>query len=262
MFCSCQFCKWVRGKGMAEVRTRSQVMICGDLIIDFPPEAYYHSFAMGVDLSSVKTLLITHSHMDHFYAHDFILRGYKYARLSEPVLNIYGNAEVKKVYAECTAREMREEVARNINFTEISPFCSFYADGYKVIAIPAEHTKSEQALLYYVEKDGKGYLHMNDTGNLSDAAVRFLSANNAKADVAAYDCTFGADNGHLSARHMGMSDVLAVHEKLLSAGVISRSTKNVITHFSHNSHPSRRAMDEFARAHGFIAAHDGQVIDI
>lgn len=262
MFCTCDFCNSVRKAGMSEVRTRTQVMINDDLLIDFPPEAYYHSFSMGVNLSAIKTLLVTHSHMDHFYAHDFILRGYKYARLVEPVLNIYGNDEVKKVYGECTAREMKGEVASHLNFIAIEPYAQFTAGGYKVLAIPARHVRTEQALLYYVEKNGKGYLHLHDTGNVPDEAVAFLAANKARANVVAYDCTFGANGGNLSARHMGMPDVLVIRSKLASAGIADDGSINIITHFSHNCKPYRADMQAMAEEHGFIAAYDGLTITV
>ncbi len=262
MFCNCAFCNSVRKAGISEVRTRSQVLIDDGLLIDFPPEAYYHSFAMGVNLSSVKVVLVTHSHMDHFYAHDFILRGYKYAQLAQPVLDIFGNAEVLKVFDECTAREMKEQVRRNIRIHEIKPFDIFATCGCKVIAVPAEHTKTEDALLFYVEKEGKGYLHLHDTGNVSDKAVQFLAENGAKADVVAYDCTFGAQAGNLSARHMGLPDVCEIRKKLFSAGIIDGKTLNVLTHFSHNCRPFRRDMEELAHGNGFIAAYDGFILNV
>ena len=90
MFCSCDTCREVRRRGEGEFHTRSQLLIDGELCIDFPPDAYAHSLKFGVDLSAVKYLLITHSHMDHFYAHDFVLRGYKYAeKLSEPLFGAF-----------------------------------------------------------------------------------------------------------------------------------------------------------------------------
>ncbi len=262
MFCNCQFCDFARRSGISEVRTRTQVAINGDLLIDFPPEAYYHSFAMGVYLSAVKALLVTHSHMDHFYAHDFILRGYKYASLEEDVLDIYGNDEVQKVFNECTAREMKPQVAPHVRFNRVGSFSVFEVCGYKVIAVPAEHTKAEDALLYYVERDGKGYLHLHDTGNLSDEAVSFLARKGAHADVVAYDCTFGETAGNFVSRHMGIPDVVVIRDKLLSAGVIGNSTINVITHFSHNCAPSRSKMDALARQYGLVAAYDGFTLDI
>lgn len=262
MFCNCRFCTWAREQGMREVRTRTQVLVDDGLLIDFPPEAYYHSIAHGVDLSSVETLLVTHSHMDHFYAHDFILRGYKYARLGAPVLNIFGNEEVAKVFSECTAREMKPEVAPHICFNQIAPYSIFTASGYRVAALPAEHVCTERALLFYVEREGRGYLHLHDTGNLSDEAVAFLADKGARANVVAYDCTFGEKSGSLSARHMGVSDVCVVRDKLAAAGIIDGGTINVITHFSHNCSPSRANMDDLASRFGFVAAYDGLRIEV
>ena len=262
MFCSCDFCNAVRRAGRDEVRTRTQILIDSDMLIDFPPEAYYHSFAMGVDLSSVMALLVTHSHMDHFYAHDFILRGYKYARLSEDVLKIYGNKEVQKVFSECTAREMKPQVSPHISFNEIKSFSVFETCGYRVIAIPAEHTKTEDALLYYVERGGRGYLHLHDTGNVSDEAIDFLAKNGARAQAAAYDCTFGGLRGNFTARHMGVEDVAVIRDKLLSAGVIGDSSKNIITHFSHNCRPFKVDMAALAAKYGMLAAYDGFTVEI
>ena len=261
MFCNCSFCNAVRSAGRGEVRTRTQVLIDGDISIDFPPEAYYHSFAMGVDLSALRCLLVTHSHMDHFYAHDFILRGYKYAVLKENVLDIYGNAEVEKVFAECTAREMKPQVAPHVRFGRVGPYSVFEACGARIITVPAEHSKTEEALLYYVERGGKGYLHLHDTGNVGDGAVQFLACCGAFADVVAYDCTFGSSAGNFTARHMGVPDIVVIRQKLLSAGITGADAKHIITHFSHNCSPWRSSMDRLAREHGLIAAYDGMAVE-
>lgn len=261
-FCNCDFCNSVRALGQGEVRTRSQVLIDENLLIDFPPEAYYHSFAFGFNLSRVKTLLVTHSHMDHFYAHDFILRGYKYATLEEDVLTVYGNEEVYKVFRECTAREMKPEVEPHVRFEKISSYSVFTADGCKIIALPAEHTNKEDALLFYVEREGNGYLHLHDTGNLSAQAIRFLKQNGAKANVVAYDCTFGGGSGNLSARHMGIEDASIIRCLLEESGITDGETKNVLTHFSHNCKPYRADMEKLASSRGFLAAHDGMVINV
>lgn len=79
VFCNCAACKAARKDIGRELRTRSQMLVNEDLLIDFPPESYYHAMRFGVDLSAVRTLLVTHSHTDHFYAQEFVNRGYKFA---------------------------------------------------------------------------------------------------------------------------------------------------------------------------------------
>lgn len=262
VFCSCEVCNNIRALGKSEFRTRSQVIIDDAISIDFPPEAYYHSLEYGVNLSKLKNLFVTHSHMDHFYAHDFILRGYKYANLEENVLNIYGNAEVEAVLNECCAREMRDEVKKHLDFHLLKGFSVTEFDGYKAIAIPANHKTREESLLYYIERDGKGYLHLHDSYKISDKSFEFLAENGAKCQAVTFDCTFADSKSNENSRHMSIFDNMQMKAKLLSLGIIDESAKLIITHFSHNSNPLRSRLKELEEKFGVIAAYDGMKLEI
>lgn len=262
MFCSCEYCKKIRSLGLKEYRSRTQVLIDGLISVDFPPEAFSNSLKFGVNLSKLKYLFVTHSHMDHFYAHDFILRGYKYAELEEDVLAIFGDSEVHEVFKECTAREIKDEVKKHLSFTEIKPYTEFYANDYRVIAIPANHKTKEDSLLYYIEKDGKGYLHLHDSNRICDEALQYLAKNNAKANAVAFDCTFIDREYKETYRHMSIGDNMVMKEKMLSSGVIDKDTKVIITHFSHNSNPTRERLSKIEKEYGVIAAYDGMEIEI
>lgn len=257
MFCNCVFCKKIREAGPYEFRTRTQVLIDDKICLDFPPEAYVHSLVYGINYSSLEYLLVTHSHMDHFYAHDFILRGYKYAAVAAKTLNIYGNEEVQKVFSECTAREMKPEVAPNLKFTPVKAFSEFFVGDYRVLAVPARHGTAEEALLYYVEKDKKGYLHMHDTGRLGDDVFLYLAQNGARAGAVSLDCTFLDGDGGENARHMGLNDDEAMRAKLREFGIADDNTRFILTHFSHNSNPLRERTERLAARHGMTAAYDG-----
>ena len=149
IFCKCEVCQELRRRGEKEYHTRSQYLIDDTLGIEFPPDAYFHALRFDVDLTKMKHLLITHSHMDHFYAHDFILRGYKYTSESSLPLTIYGNSEVIKVFNECTQREMKESVAPNFTLKQVTPFQVFTVEGgYEVTPLLAQHSKTEESLLF------------------------------------------------------------------------------------------------------------------
>ncbi len=261
LFCNCTFCQGVRKRGGKEIRSRSQVLIDGELSIDFPPDAFMHT--RKYDLSAVKYLLVTHSHMDHFYAHDFILRGYKYAEdLTEPTLTVYGNAEVMDVFSECTAREMKAEVRERFVLHTVGAFEEFSFGDYKAYSLLAKHS-SEEPLLYLIEKGGKRILHLTDTGRLPDDSVQFLSEIGGKAaDLITFDCTFLFAETDASARHMGLDENMRTLERLSAIGLADKHTKKVITHFSHNAHPSADALARAEREYGVIAAYDGMELDI
>lgn len=262
MFCNCESCKNIRALGGRELRTRTQVLIDGDLSIDFPPEAYAHSLKYGFSLAQLKYLFVTHSHMDHFYAHDFILRGYRYASGFSSPLNIYGNSEVAAVFAECTRREMKPSVAPNVVMNAISAYAGYRAGEYTVLTLPANHCTAEQALLFYVERGGRGYLHMHDTALPDDMIYDFLSSNGVHAALVALDCTYADGSGMPRPRHMNISDCAEVISKLKAAAVCDGDTKFVITHFSHNSNPLTARLACIEEEYGVIAAYDGMEIEI
>jgi len=259
MFCRCPFCQKIRSMGAEYFRARTQVLIDGKLLVDFPPESFSNALKYGFEMSDIETLLVTHSHMDHFYAHDFVLRGYKFAHGLEKPLDVYGDEEVKEVYLECTRREMTEEVASGINFNTVLPYTEIFAGEYRVLALPANHSKTEKCLLYYIERGGKGYLHLYDTNLPEDGVYEYLKSKGAHADAVAFDCTYVTGSGN---RHMGINDDMTVKQKLLNCGVADGDTEFIITHFSHNGKPYPEKLREFEKNYGVHSAYDGYEIEI
>lgn len=264
-FCQCEVCQEIRRRGEKEYHTRAQYIIDERVGIDFPPDAYYHSLRFGVDLTKLEYLLVTHSHMDHFYAHDFILRGYKYCSPVRKPLTIYGNAEVKKVYEECTRREIRQEVAEFIRFAEVFAFTPFSFDGYTATPLLAQHSKTETAFVYLLEKEQKAYLHLTDTGRLPKETLDFLEKwskeSGKKVDFVTFDCTFLFHTAGEVSRHMGLEDNKAMQTEFLRRGIVNSGTKYAITHYSHNNTPLSETLKRAEKEYGFISAYDGMGIE-
>ena len=72
LFCKCPVCEEARKNGGRDIRSRSQALINDDLLVDFPPDTFMHIVYGGLDLQSIHTCLITHSHSDHLYVEDKI----------------------------------------------------------------------------------------------------------------------------------------------------------------------------------------------
>ena len=260
VFCNCEHCRAAARDLAREWRSRSQALIDGRLLVDFPPDSYAHALRFGVDLSAVRHLLVTHSHTDHFYAQEFVNRGYKFAAgMKEPRLDIYGNEEVFSVYRESTRREMRAEVGENIAFHVLHPWQKFTAGGYEVLTLPAVHTAGEEALLFCIRAD-KTVLYLNDTAPFSEEVYAFLQAEGVRADLVSMDCT-QLDRA-ASKRHMNLQDNVSVRQKLLEYGICGSYTKYYVTHFSHNSAPLRDRAERLAASYGFCAAHDGLTVEV
>lgn len=263
LFCKCGYCEDVRLRGGREIRSRAQILIDGELSVDFPPDAFFHAAKSGTDFSAIKYILVTHSHMDHFYAHDFILRGYKYGwNPASPTLDIFGNREVKEVFEECTKRELRQDVAETIRVHTVTAFKPFSFGSYKAVALPATHS-SKEPFVYLLEKENKRYLHLCDTGLLPQETYEYLSRIQRKpCDLITLDCTFLREESEKVRRHMGLSDNAEVLRRLAEIGLADGTTKKVITHFSHNSAPSEENLRRAEEEYGVIAAYDGMEITI
>lgn len=259
LFCECGFCRRARA-GKEKIRSRAQILIDGELSIDFPPDAFYHNAAFGAELSKIRYLLVTHSHMDHFYAHDFILRGYKYARELAPV-EILGNAETLEVFEECTRREMRADVRSLIRLRELKAFEPSVFGNWRAVPLRARHS-SRDPFVYFLEKEGKRILHLTDSGMLFEEDFAFLESTGKKLDLITFDCTFLYDGVSENARHMGISENKEIFERLNSAGLIHENTKCVLTHFSHNSAPTEDILKKAEEEFGAVAAFDGMRLEI
>lgn len=263
VFCRCDVCNKARRLGGKNIRTRSQILIDGNTLIDFPPDSYMHALRFDLDLSAVTDVFITHAHMDHCYPQDFTTHCAPYAHnMSRPTINVYGNATVLKKFIDYTADEIREAAKNSIALHELKPYESVAASsGLKVTALPAVHTKGENCLLYALQKDGKTALIMNDTGILDISVYEKMKELSLCFDLVGFDCTYG-DVRHGPGRHMGLSDNVAEREKMIKLGLVKPSTKYVVTHFSHNNGLLHEDMNYAAERYGMVAAYDGMEIEI
>ena len=266
LFCRCDVCNELRKRGEREYHTRAQFIIDERLGIDFPPDAYYHALRFGLDYSKLEYLLVTHSHMDHFYAHDFILRGYKYCSPVAGKLTIYGNAEVKKVFDECTKRELRDDVRAGIDVRVIEPFAPVVLGEYTATALLAQHSKTETAYVYLIEKGNKTYLHLTDTGRLPietlDYLQYYLTKKGKTLDFVTFDCTFLFRTAGEISRHMGLEDNKAMQEEFVCRKIANGHTVYAITHYSHNNSPLRETLQKAEKEYGYLAAFDGLAVEI
>ncbi len=264
IFCNCDTCKTLRARG--EYHTRAQYLIDGVLGIEFPADAYFHALQFGLDLSSMRYLIVTHAHIDHFAPQDFVLRGYKYEDIDRLPLTVYGNAEVLEVFAELTRREMKACVAQNFTLVEAKAFVPFVCGAYTVTPLPARHQNAKDPFVYLIEKGEKGYLHLTDTGRLPEETLDYLQKHCQKqgraVDFITFDCTFLNGSGGENARHMGLEDNRAMQTAFLQKAIANEDTRYAITHYSHNSAPLKENLQAAGRRYGYLPAFDGMTVEI
>lgn len=253
IFCRCAACAEARATGGRNIRTRSQALVDGELLVDFPPDSYLHALSGGVDLPAVRDVVFTHSHQDHCYLDDLLLRSETFAKELGPKLRLHGNRRVQARFEAAAAAFAHFSPLDVLKYEYLSPYVPAAVGNHVVTPIPAVHDRGEDCYVYLIEGGGKRMLYGNDTGLLSDEAFGFLSGK--RLDLASLDCTMvGLRDGK---NHMGIEDCAEFRDRLAALGCVDAGTALVVTHFSHCGGLMHGAIAELAGRHGFRAAYDG-----
>lgn len=261
VFCDCDTCIKSRELGGKNIRTRSQAIIDNTLLIDFPPDTYWHYITHNVPMDKIESCLITHSHQDHLYAPEICMRKTGFASFKEPkpVLTFYaGLASCNELNAEIYKNNVSEVKAKLVKPGDV-----FEVDGYTVTALEAAHSPLTSPLVYIIEKDGKSVFYSNDTSEYPDSSWEILKKYSKPISLISFDCTAGAKLGTTYVGHMSLERCIALREKLKSVGVADENTVFVLNHFSHNG--VNVVYDDFVKIAadaGFLVSYDGMEIEV
>lgn len=260
IFCNCEFCQKARKQGGKNIRSRSQAIINDDLLIDFPPDTFMHVINGKLRLDRVKTLIVTHSHADHFNSKDLVRRQPPYAHnMDTETMQVYcSNGAYERLCKEIN----NEKPFGNIEFHVLRAFESFTAENYKITPLPARHQLEEDAFIFIIEKNGKRILYAHDTGYFYDSVFEYIKSNNLYFNLVSYDCT----NIELpipdTATHMGFENISRVKKTLKEMKAVDEKTIQIVNHFSHNGNPLHNNLKRICKPLKLIPSYDGLEVKI
>lgn len=259
VFCTCENCRKAERLGGRDIRTRSQILVNDDLLVDLPPDTYLHKLAYGLDLSAVNTLLVTHSHMDHFYPMELSMRGGCYALgMKSETLNIFSDAHVKHSFdLQSGFEKFLDAVDGALRWNLMHPFDRASSGRYEIYALKARHTHPEQSLFYLVKEGDRAFLQCNDTGYLYEENFEFLEKTGVKIDAVALDCTCGKIRVGETGTHMGAPDCADLVARMRKCGFLKENARFVVTHFSHNGGMTHAELTDYFAPLGVDVAFDG-----
>lgn len=104
-FCRCPVCCQARSLGGKDLRRRSSLLVNGDLLLDLGPDAPSSAAHFGKDLSSLRYLLQTHAHSDHFDAAHLVTRLAEYASRDVSPLAIACSRQTAAAMSAALSRE-------------------------------------------------------------------------------------------------------------------------------------------------------------
>ncbi|WP_211748075.1 MBL fold metallo-hydrolase [Paenibacillus sp. Marseille-Q4541] len=249
LFCHCETCKQAKVLGGKNIRTRTSVLIDEVLKIDFPADTLYHSIRDSVDMDKVRDLLFTHSHSDHLYPEDLLIRAFGYAQfMEEEELHLYGHDLPIKNCSQLLATEFHR-----FQFHNLKPFETIQTQTATITPLLANHDPKETCLLYYIEKGGKTIFYGHDSGWFPEQTWNWLKGK--KLDLAILECTTG--NAEQCDGHMNVKDTLKTRDWLVENHVMQAEGRIVVTHFSHNAHLLHEDLVRIFEPNGITVAFDG-----
>ena len=259
LFCTCERCERARRLGGKEIRTRSQTLVDGKLLIDFSADTYLHVLRDGLPLHEIKHCLISHPHMDHLYSEDFAMRGKGFATLNEEdAFHVYGAIDTLEICR--SKRESRNVLAQGrVKLHEVSLFSPFEVMNYTVTPLEADHDVGG-AVIYLISDGEKTMLYGHDTGYFTEATWEYLEKTGVKLDFVSLDCCYALKE--CRREHMGIDACREVADRLTQIGAVDKNSVLCLNHFSHNVILSYEEMLTAAQEKGFILSYDGIEIEV
>lgn len=262
LFCNCAYCKEAARRGGKDIRSRSQILVNDDLLVDFPADTYMHKIQHNLDFSKIRYLLVTHSHSDHFYPNDLWLHASPFAHdLQEPLMDIYCNQEVKNRFDYVSKDKLADYIAETMRWNVVSEFDKIQNERYEIFALKARHMKEENALFYLIKQGDKAFLQCNDTGTLFEENYEFLSSLGVKIDAIVLDSTMGA-NEQSYFGHMNVQECLQTVERMRKSDFVKPTTRFVLTHFGHNGKLLHDDYEKICSPLGIEIAYDGMEMEL
>ena len=258
-YCECAVCKRSRETGGRAVRTRSQALIDGVLLIDFNADTYCHSLRYFIDWSQIGDCLITHSHSDHLYPADLEMLSEPYSHRHKTLHFYAAQSGFEKIKAE----EDKHGAASNISVSLVEPGKPFaVADGaYTVLPLRANHDENSSPVFYAIRRGEKRMLYAHDTGVFFEEVYEQLKTF-GRLDLVSFECTGCLGHGwDWRNGHMSLKTNLEVLARLQEEGIVDAGTTVVANHFSHNGGQTYDEMVPVMAKRGIIVSYDGLEIE-
>ena len=257
-FCDCEKCRRARSLGGKNLRSRSQALIDGQLLLELNADTLSHCQRFGVALWKTNHCLITHDHKDHWAPDDL-------AYLKEPFTHVPEGWGGFTIYGSSDLNPMMETLASwgidGVHYQEISAFDPFRVGSYTVTALKAYHG-TRNPFVYAISDGQKTILYSHDTDIFREETWAFLRTSGLYFDLVSLDCTEGAMEELNYHGHGCLGRNRRFRQLLMESGVADARTQFVLNHFSHNGlHACYDDFSPIAAKEGFLTSYDGLEIE-
>ena len=160
------------GAGLTDGRDWSSLLIDQRILLDLPPTAIPQLHRLGIDLSEIEYVFISHLHADHMFGLPFLLLEYCIRLRRENPMYIIGPSKLEEVtFQLCdlawpNLRKVGFEPRIPLEFVELTEEGEYQAGDLSFTAISMNHFNLD-AFGYRFEYKGRSIGYSGDTGECS-----------------------------------------------------------------------------------------------
>lgn len=256
-FCDCVTCEHARANGGRNIRRRQSVIVNDHMLIDLGPDLFASCAHLGLSLCSIETVLITHSHSDHFDPNNLRMRAKAFRLATElPEITMIAGPSVWMKWDESGGSDQHSQIRR----VPILPGRLIQASGYTICSIEASHQSRIGDAMNYIINDGKvTLLYASDSGLYTETVWKELEG--FRFDGVVLEGTIW---GHPSGKeHLNEKDFGMMLERMRQIGAVTDTTTVIATHFSHQGGAGpHEEIEAKAQRMGALCAYDGLTVHI
>ena len=270
-WCECPHCTYARKHRGKNLRTNSSMVIDEELLIDIGPSCFDNAARFGVNLSKIKTLLVTHPHEDHLQPQHLYWRNTDESLLpltyvekmrhggprftDIPQLNIYGNSFVME-----TLRKSLDDMEElKINLHEIKEGKEEKTDGYRILPVRGNHGPQRGfSHSYIIQKDGQSLLYALDSGSYDED--QFALIQEYQYDAVIMEGTTGLNEQY--GGHMCLMNNIRIRDRLKENKCLRENSRFLLTHLSPHWCPPHDWYESIVASEGLELAYDGLQIEV
>lgn len=259
LFCGCEHCVAARKAGGKSLRSLSQNLIDGKILIDLPADTLAHFRQSGLNLGDIEHILITHVHDDHYCPNLFGTRGTDFAPvLTYEKIHVYGNADVERLFdGYYKLFPIRDEIRKNIIFHTLHPFESVKIGDYTVTPLKANHAPEQVALNYIIDDGQTALLYLLDSGYPTDDTLAFVAKYPRRFSCVIMDGTMGIS---YYVHHMNFKQDIQLKNRLVELRMANEKTRFIVSHITHNHAGLHEEIEQYFNVSKIAVAYDGMFV--
>lgn len=239
-FCCCRICRHAREAGGREVRSRSMLRVSDELCIDLGPDTVAQAARFG-DLTQLRHVLVTHTHLDHLAYPIMEVRKMAYERGNWP-LRYYLTDKAFDAVEQFSSSAFIGEETKSLLQLGIMEFCrleygqAVHIAGMEVTPLRGNHTGQikENSANYLIQlPNGKKLYYGLDTGWYLNETLQALRG--MAVDYFISECTFGLTpgRGEHPDGHLDAFSCERLFYLLAEQGTLTSHSHVYLTHINH-----------------------------